>query len=138
MRRVHVAAVYCSDGRVGEQIDEFLGHLLGSSLCDRLAVPGGPASLTSRSRAPAESRGVKEQLGFLAQAHGLRRVVLIAHVPCAFYRERLRIPDDRQHDRQVEDLREAARVVQALGPAEIEAYSARVVKSTVGFYPVSV
>ena len=91
MRRVHVAAVYCSDGRVGEQIDEFLGHLLGSSLCDRLAVPGGPASLRSRSRAPAESRGVKEQLGFLAKAHGLTRVILIAHVPCAFYRERLRV-----------------------------------------------
>ena len=27
--RIHAAAIYCSDGRVGEQIDEFLHHGLG-------------------------------------------------------------------------------------------------------------
>ena len=39
---VHAAAVYCSGGRVGEQIDEFLRHTLDTSPYDRLAVPGRP------------------------------------------------------------------------------------------------
>ena len=136
--RVHTAAVYCSDGRIGGQIDEFLHHILDTSLCDRLAVPGGPASLRVSSPVPDESRGIKQQLNFLIRAHGLRRVILIAHVPCAFYRERLGVPDDLQRDRQVGDLREAAREVRTLAQLLVDAYAARAVKTNVQFHPVSV
>jgi len=136
--RVHTAAVYCSDGRVGNQIDEFLDHILDTCLCDRLAVPGGPASLRVSSPVPDESRGLKQQLSFLVQAHSLRRVILIAHVPCAFYRECLGVPDDLQDVRQVEDLREAVHEVRALAPLLIGAYAARVVKGKVQFHQVSV
>ena len=136
--RVHAAAVYCSDGRIGEQIDEFLRHNLGTALCDRLAVPGGPASLGPSSRVPEESRGVVTQLEFLIRAHNLRKVILIAHVPCAFYRERLEVPDDAQSTRQVQDLEEAARVVRALGSLQVDAYAARVVNARVQLHPVEV
>lgn len=136
--RVPVAAVYCSDGRFGEQFDEFLDHLVGSVLCDRLAVPGGPASLGLGSQGPEESRGVEAQLEFLVRAHDLRQVILIAHVPCAFYRERLQVPDDAQHDRQVADLREAARTVRALGSLQVDAWAARVVDERVQFHPMEI
>ena len=136
--RVHAAAVYCSDGRVGEQIDEFLRHTLDTSLCDRLAVPGGPASLRVSSPVPYESRGLKEQLSFLVRAHSLRQVILIAHVPCAYYRRRLAVPDALQHDYQAEDLGEAAGVVKSLASLRVDAYVARVVKAKVQFHPVSV
>ena len=136
--RVHAAAVYCSDGRFEEQFDEFLRQLLGTRLCDRLAVPGGPASLGLRSPAPEESRGIEAQLEFLIRAHDLRQVILIAHVPCAFYRERLQVPDDAQHERQVADLREAARLVRALGSLQVDAWAARVVDEGVQFHPVEV
>jgi hypothetical protein len=41
--RIRAASIYCSDGRFGEQIDEFLHQGLGLPRYDRLAVPGGPA-----------------------------------------------------------------------------------------------
>ena len=44
--RIHAAAIYCSDGRVGEQIDDFLHKGLGLPRYDRLAIPGGPACLS--------------------------------------------------------------------------------------------
>lgn len=135
---VPMAAVYCSDGRFGEHFHEFLDHRRGSVLCDHLAVPGGPASLGLRSPVPEESRGVEAELEFLVRAHDLEQVILIAHVPCAFYRERLQVPDDAQHDRQVADLREAARVVRALGSLQVDAWAARVVDEGVQFHPMEV
>ena len=36
------AAVYCSDGRFGEHVDDFLHNALKLPRYDRLAVPGVP------------------------------------------------------------------------------------------------
>jgi len=135
---VRAAAIHCSDGRVGAQIDEFLHHTLDTPLFDRLAVPGGPACLTYSSPALKETMGVKEQLLFLARAHHLRHVILIAHAPCAFYRKRLRVSARSLLSRQMEDLKEAARVVGTIGPVIVDAYMTRVVRARVEFYPVSV
>ena len=38
--RIHAAAIYCSDGRYGEQFDDFLHSGLKLPRYDRLAVPG--------------------------------------------------------------------------------------------------
>jgi len=136
--RIHAAALYCSDGRVGDQIDEFLRHILEIPRFDRLVVPGGPASLSQRPRAPEETKAIKEQLSFLVRAHGLRQVVLVAHSPCAFYRRRLEIPDSLHSAHQLEDLKEAAHLVRALAPLTVDAYIGRVVRARVQFYAVSV
>ena len=40
--RIRAASIYCSDGRFGEQMDEFLHQGLGLPRYDRIAVPGGP------------------------------------------------------------------------------------------------
>jgi len=135
--RIHTAAVYCSDGRFGQQIDEFLRHSLGTALCDRLAVPGGPAALRPDPELPEDSRGILEQLAFLVRAHELQQVILIAHEPCAFYRERLGVSDDRQHARQVEDLKAAARVVGTLASLQVDLYTARLVEDLVRFESVA-
>lgn len=43
--RIRAAAVYCSDGRFGEQFDDLLHNKLPLPRYDRLAVPGdGPAA----------------------------------------------------------------------------------------------
>ena len=65
-------------------------------------------------------------------------MILIAHVPCAYYRRRLAVPDALQHDYQGEDLGEAADVVKSLASLRVDAYVARVVKAKVQFHPVSV
>src|SRR5215218_73314 len=86
-RRVGAAAVYCSDGRFGDPMDEFLHAGLGLPRYDRVAVPGGAACLAGHGGAYHEGQALQRQLDFLIREHGLRRVVLIAHDGCAFYKD---------------------------------------------------
>ena len=93
--RMGAAAVYCSDGRFGEQCDDFLHNALGLPRYDRLAVPGGAACLAGYFATYREEDAVLEQLKFLIEVHELRRVVLIAHQDCAFYTTRLEVSPSR-------------------------------------------
>jgi hypothetical protein len=115
--RVFAAAVYCSDGRIGDHVDDFLHHGLGLPRYDRVACPGGPVALSGRFQAFWDSRGVEEQLRFLAAVHDVRTVVLIAHGGCAYYLKRLSIPPERTDAEQREDLQKASVTVQRLVPA---------------------
>jgi hypothetical protein len=133
---IRAAAVYCSDGRFAPHFEAFLDHTLGPVLCDRLAVPGGPASLRDGPGLPADSRGIREQLAFLVRAHAVERVILIAHEPCAFYRERLGVPDEAQGPRQARDLYEAARFVATLASLRVDLHTAQVVEGGVRVRPV--
>jgi hypothetical protein len=72
-------------------------------------VPGGPAGLSTWSSAFDEARVAERALRFLAEAHELESVWLIAHADCAYYRAKL-----HPHDgafivrRQLEDMQRAA------------------------------
>lgn len=63
--RIRAAAVDCSDGRFGEQIDHLLHVRLQLPLYDRLVVPGGAACLAGHFNAYREEEGVAQQLRFL-------------------------------------------------------------------------
>ena len=115
--RIQAAAVYCSDGRFGEQFDELMHTALGLPHYDRLAVPGGPACLARHFSTYREEDGVTEQLRFLVQVHELERVVLIAHQGCAFYTERLQISSLQLESQQREDLQKAVERVRSIGPS---------------------
>jgi hypothetical protein len=112
--RINAAAVYCSDGRVGDHMDEFLHRGLGLPRYDRLACPGGPAALAGRLMAFWEARGVADQLRFLVGAHQIQQVVLIAHAGCAYYAERLGLGTSDGDRAQRSDLVAAAAAVQRI------------------------
>ncbi len=133
--RINAAAVYCSDGRFGEPVDEFLHQGLGLPRYDRVAVPGGPACLAGRLLGFWEARGVEDQLRFLVLTHALTRVVLIMHDLCGFYVRRLGIPPAEVTEAQNADLVRAARVVDGLGAKPV-AYRASVVSGRVRFKAV--
>jgi hypothetical protein len=132
--RINAAAVYCSDGRIGLQIDEFLQGGLKLPRYDRLACPGGPVALAGTLRAFWESRGVEEQLRFLIQVHELHHVVLVAHEGCAYYRLRMGL-DAREAERQQRaDLQQAAAAVQRLDTSiEVAGFFAHLDGSRVWF-----
>jgi carbonic anhydrase-like protein len=135
--RIHAAALYCSDGRIGEQVDDFLQRGLALPRYDRLAAPGGPACLAGRLLGYWEARGVEDQLRFLTQVHEIERVILIAHQDCAFYTQKLRIDGPRLRGEQLADLERAARVVQRLGLLlRAEAFYAAREGARVRFEPV--
>ena len=124
--RIGATAVYCSDGRFGEQVDELLVKTLKLPRYDRLAVPGGAACLAGHFAAYREEEGVSEQLRFLIEVHEIRSVVLIAHEACAYYTEWLHVPPTQLEARQREDLSKAIRHVKRFGiDLDVAAYFAR-------------
>lgn len=114
-RRVQAAALYCSDGRWGEQVDDLLHNRLRLPRYDRLAVPGGAACLAGHFATYREEEGVAAQLRFLVEVHRLEQLVLIAHEDCAFYTDRLHISPLQLESRQREDMQKAIRRVRGFG-----------------------
>lgn len=138
-RRIHAAAIYCSDGRVGEQFDDFLQNGLKLPRYDRVALPGGPACLAGHTEAHLEEQGVVDELKFLVDAHRLKRVVLIQHQGCAFYSGRLSLPEPHLESQQMIDLVKAAAFIRRVtGLGRVEGYFARLARGHVRFEPVPV
>lgn len=133
--RVGAAAVYCSDGRFGEQMDEFLHEGLDLPRYDRVAIPGGAACLAGRTTSPFwQKTALEEQLSFLIREHGLRQVILIAHDGCAFYKDLWPGGWRAVEQQQAHDLRTAAAAIRFWNTeVEIEAYFARKSKGRVVF-----
>ncbi len=137
--RIHAAAIYCSDGRLGEHFDDFLQQGLSLPRYDRVTLPGGAACLAGHPQAHLEEEGVVDELKFLVEVHKLKRVVLIAHSNCAFYGTRLELKEPRLELVQRADLVRAAAVVHRVtGLDAIEAYFARLVEGKVLFEQVDV
>ena len=137
--RIHAAAMYCSDGRVGEHFDDFLQNGLSLPRYDRLCLPGGPACVAGHPQAHLEEQGVIDELQFLVEVHQLKRVVLIAHSGCAFYGTRLKLSEPRLELMQRADLVRAAAFVHRVTALDaIEAYFARLTDGKMRFEPVPV
>jgi hypothetical protein len=125
--RIRAAAVYCSDGRFGEQFDDLLHNALQLPRYDRLAVPGGAACLARHFATYREEEGVIEQLRFLINVHGLEHVVLIAHENCAFYSKRLHVSPLQLETQQREDMKKAVQQVRLLSKTlTVRAFFARI------------
>lgn len=137
--RIRAGAIYCSDGRVGEHFDDFLQNGLGLPRYDRIALPGGPACLAGHPQAHLEEQGVVDELKFLVDVHGLKRIVLIAHEACAFYETRLELAKPRLELVQRADLVRAAAFIRRVTSIDlVDAYFARVLEGRVRFERVEV
>ena len=135
--RIHAAAIYCSDGRLGEHFDDFLSNGLKLPRYDRLALPGGPAALAAHPETKLEHAAVVDELKFLVEVHGLKRVVLIQHQNCAFYTSRLKLEGFDVERQQRDDLEAAAQFVRNVtGVERVDAYFARRFETAVRFESV--
>jgi hypothetical protein len=132
--RIHAAAIYCSDGRMGAHFDDFLHHGLKLPRYDRVALPGGPGRLSPSMPKRLHERGILDGLTFLVEAHGLTRIVLISHTGCAFYARTLALEAGCVDTVQRADLVRAADCIRmATGLGAIEAYFAGHCGMGVGF-----
>ena len=133
-QRIHAAAIYCSDGRMGEHFDDFLQNGLRLPRYDRLALPGGPAALAEHPQTRLEHAAVADELNFLVEVHGLDRVVLIQHQNCAFYTGRLGLSGFSVEQQQRADLKAARDFVREVTKVgRIETYFARQLDAHVRF-----
>ena len=132
-QRIGAAAIYCSDGRYGEQMDEFLHQSLGLPRYDRIAVPGGAGCLGDHTHAFTEASSLERQLRFLIEAHELKRIVLIAHHQCAFYHHAW-LGMQTLKERQAADLERAANKIRMwYRNMEVDAYFANPINNRVTF-----
>ncbi len=137
--RIHAAAMYCSDGRMGEHFDNFLTVGLSLPRYDRVILPGGPACLAGYPEMIVNEESVVDELKFLIDAHQLRRVVLVQHQNCAFYTSRLGLSEPRLELVQRADLvRAAAYISRVVKLDQVEGYFARIDNGRVRFEPVAV
>lgn len=121
-----VLAVYCSDSRYDEHCEDFIIHGLNIPIFDQFIVPGGPAWLIWDWRSFSQQRIAREEIGFLVQAHDIKRVVLIAHEDCALYKRRhpYLTTEARRH-KQFEDLRIARQELLGVSTSlQVETYFA--------------
>ena len=136
--RIGAAAVYCSDGRYGDQMDEFLHESLGLPRYDRVAAPGGPGCIAGHSIAIRDQGAMEKQLRFLIEAHALDRIVFIAHQDCGFYKQ-LKLWGKTIEQQQRLDMAKSALIVRAYGNGvTVDAYFARKVDGNVRFERVDV
>lgn len=107
----HALAMYCSDGRFTDAIEELL-HGLGHPRLDTLTIPGGPALLDLTSSNLGAVEVMRNAATFLILGHGVTHVVLFGHAGCGYYKARFNYESpEAMRRRQLDDLRQAARWV---------------------------
>lgn len=129
--------IYCCDGRFGGAFESFIRERLGIQRCARLVVPGGPVCLAGEAPPFYEyENGAAAQFFFLIDALRIERVHLIAHDRCAFYIQKLNVPEPSLRARQIEDLRAIADRIRRERPqVAVDAWIAEVRGDTVAFLP---
>jgi hypothetical protein len=99
-QRPQSLVIACSDGRLQENLDDFLHLGLGITHYDRLYTPGGAGALASRSGGVELLRPdqLRRDCRFLLGAHAIHDLYLIFHGPaedgpeealCGDYRRKL-------------------------------------------------
>jgi hypothetical protein len=135
--RVGAAALYCSDGRYGEQMDEFLHQGCGWPRYDRIAAPGGPAVFSGDPSVLWDESFLRRGLEYLARSHQLQHLALIGHEGCGFYHQWLHLQPDKIEQRQLRDLEHARKRISVFLPGvEIRALLARKQEGIVRFFEV--
>ena len=128
--------VHCSDHRFRRAFDQFIDQTLAIAEYDRIAIPGGPQFLVALDYLPKFSWVGNRWTRFLLEAHGLKRVVLIAHEDCAWYRH-VHGSHVELEARQRADLHRAREQLREILPGvAVETYLATLHEGKIGFLHV--
>ena len=125
--RPRVLVLACSDGRYEEALDEFCRESLRIEGYDRLLIPGG-IQILRHALLPKFAWAGRRLLRFLLDKHGIRRLVLVAHEGCGWYRHMNWGPDAQidPAERQRRDLLGVMQDLREDWPAlEVTPYLAR-------------
>ena len=97
-----------------------------------MAVPGGIEPMTLADDVPKDFNFFRRRLEALVDAHGTRRIVIIAHQDCAWYRALMETATPEViRARQIADMRRAAAWLRArFEGVTVEPYFARLSGTT--------
>lgn len=133
----HVLAVYCSDGRFTDAVEELAKHL-GHERIDTLTLPGGPGLLNRWSADYLESDMVTRAANFLIHGHHIQEVLLLAHAGCGYYQTRHgALGPEFIAEQQLKDLQAAAAELQKTHPGlTVHTYFVRPQGTKITFEPL--
>ena len=97
-----------------------------------MAVPGGIEPMTLADEVPKDFNFFRRRLEALVEAHGTRRIVVIAHQDCAWYRSQMAAATPNAiRMKQIADMRRASSWLRARFPdITVEPYFARLSGTT--------
>ena len=106
-------AIHCSDHRFQDAFREFLTEGLGLGSYALIAIPGGGHFTSLTEIMPKFAKVGFQSLSFLIQRTGARRIILVGHEDCLFFKEFLGFYFDEAHlhDKQFAGLRKASRAL---------------------------
>lgn len=125
-------AVFCSDERFVAPTFEFLQRRLDMERCDLVVIAGGPAFIVQ------EEVALNERLELLLKMHEIKRVALVSHEDCGYYKHRYqKLAHDKLKEKQLDDLKNAVIMLQQRG-IQARAFFAFVENGEVVFEEVGV
>ena len=125
--------VHCSDHRLANGCQKFVEEELKVPVYDLVSVPGGPQFLRVLEYLPKFTWAGRRWLRFLVESHHIRRVILIAHLDCGWYKH-LHGTSESHVERQKGDLLHAADDLRDWLPGlHVESYYASRVEGVVSF-----
>lgn len=129
--------VHCSDHRLANSCQEFVEKQLKVPVYDLVSVPGGPQFLRALEYLPKFTWAGRRWLRFLVDSHRIRRVILIAHLDCGWYKH-LHGTNESHVERQKNDLRHATDDLREWLPGlQVESYFASRIEGEVSFERVN-
>lgn len=108
--------VLCSDERFVKEILHYFDKIYGRY--DVVAVPGSAAFI------PRGEGCLIDRLRFLIESHSIKRIALVAHEDCGFYKAVYSgLSSNKLRDVELEDLRKAKKyIVENMGVEEVKLY----------------
>lgn len=105
--------VHCGDHRFQQGFREFLVEGLGLGSYALLAIPGGGHFCSMEQLQPKFAKAGLQSLKFLVKRTGARRIILIGHDDCLFFKDQLQFffTEADLNQRQITNLKRARQVV---------------------------
>jgi len=107
-------AIHCSDNRFQDAFREFLTDGLGLVSYGLIAIPGGGHFTSLTEIMPKFAKAGFQSLSFMIKRTGARRIILIGHEDCLFFKEFLGFyfTEAHLHEKQFTGLRKASHALQ--------------------------
>ena len=106
--------VHCGDHRFQQGFREFLAEGLGLGSYALLAIPGGGHFCAMEQLQPKFAKAGLQSLKFLVKRTAARRIILIGHDDCLFFKEQLQFffTEADLNQKQISNLKRARQMVQ--------------------------
>src|SRR5262249_14189265 len=105
--------VHCSDHRFQKGFREFLSEGLALSSYAPLTIPGGGHFSSIEHLQPKLAKVGMQSLKFLIEKTGARRVILIGHEDCLFFKDHVQFEfaETNLNNKQIASLKRASRLI---------------------------